>query len=869
MKRSRIIGGSAVLWALMTTGCNAIIDATQGIPIGESNQSGSSAGAGGQGGATGAGGIGGMGGSGGLAGQGGAPVTACVPEVCVLDKTSPTATCLPKNEIDLGSVTPGMDVVRLVRINNICDNDATLLDTTVGGFGTEFDQAFKRTAIQYEPDPVTPGVYQRIDRPLPAKIPSQSELYVELVFHAPFVPGPLPSGYLRLGAQLANDPLDDVDLPILGEISNCATGTGDCDNSPQTACETDLLTSVDHCGECGAACSLPNATSKCTSGKCQVDACSAGFSDCNGLPEDGCEVELATNVGHCGTCGNACSTANGMPACVAGVCAVGSCNDGFGDCDKVASNGCEINITTDVNNCKACGKVCDFPNANEKCGTTECEIASCLPGFVDLDKMTANGCECHITNADDLPDDSFVDSNCDGIDGTEAKAIFVAPASAGGNDAYAGTKTKPVASITVAIQKAIDGGKTQILVSSGTYSGRVSLADGLFLAGGYLVGSNFTWARSAANPRPIIESTTDQAGTRIAVYGVNLTSSTVVDRLIIRTTNTSTAGLSNYAMYIKNGPGLTLKNSELVAGNAGPGANGTAGMTGAAGGNGQSGKPGHCGTQTNPEYGGVGGLGGTSACGMAGGAGGQGGEDGSHAGANGSTGVSGTPGGSGGGSGNPGGAGQSGQTGVSPQAASNGGKGDGGGLVGGFWLGAPGGAGANGTHGNGGGGGGGGGGEDVCGACFEAEGPGNGGGGGGGGGCGGFGATGGTAGGGSFGLFLFSSGAPIILKTTIKSGNGGAGGNGAAGGNGGAGGLGGLGEDDCIDDVGRGGNGGNGGKGGNGGHGGGGAGGPSYAIYKFMTSPLLSQSTLTPGMGGTGGTSPGNSGANGASLPTN
>jgi hypothetical protein len=37
---------------------------------------------------------------------------------------------------------------------------------------------------------------------------------------------------------------------------------------------------------------------------------------------------------------------------------VPSCNPGFGNCDGVAVNGCETNITSNVYNCGACGHVC-------------------------------------------------------------------------------------------------------------------------------------------------------------------------------------------------------------------------------------------------------------------------------------------------------------------------------------------------------------------------------------------------------------------------------------------------------------------------------------------------------------------------------
>ncbi|MBK6534095.1 MAG: hypothetical protein IPF99_32365 [Deltaproteobacteria bacterium] len=50
---------------------------------------------------------------------------------------------------------------------------------------------------------------------------------------------------------------------------------------------------------------------------CTVAACGAGFGDCDGMAANGCEVDTATAVANCGTCGRACSSAQ---SCVAGAC---------------------------------------------------------------------------------------------------------------------------------------------------------------------------------------------------------------------------------------------------------------------------------------------------------------------------------------------------------------------------------------------------------------------------------------------------------------------------------------------------------------------------------------------------------------------
>ena len=58
--------------------------------------------------------------------------------------------------------------------------------------------------------------------------------------------------------------------------------------------------------------------------------------------------------------------------------------------------------------------------------------------------------------ATDLPDLFFVDSNCDGIDGTADNAVFASPT---GNDMNPGTKDKPKRQIQAAVVAAAIGGR--------------------------------------------------------------------------------------------------------------------------------------------------------------------------------------------------------------------------------------------------------------------------------------------------------------------------------------------------------------------------------------------------------------------------
>ena len=64
--------------------------------------------------------------------------------------------------------------------------------------------------------------------------------------------------------------------------------------------------------------------------------------DCNGLAVDGCEVNLSNDTGNCGSCGVTCNLANATPTCENGTCVIASCNDGYADYNNNAMDGCEV-----------------------------------------------------------------------------------------------------------------------------------------------------------------------------------------------------------------------------------------------------------------------------------------------------------------------------------------------------------------------------------------------------------------------------------------------------------------------------------------------------------------------------------------------
>ncbi|KAG0629575.1 hypothetical protein M758_1G113900 [Ceratodon purpureus] len=163
----------------------------------------------------------------------------------------------------------------------------------------------------------------------------------------------------------------------------------------------------ENCGSCGFVCPRPpaNATAfaSCDLGGVCIFLCKffgdfLGFEDCDKDPSNFCETNTNIDVNNCGGCGSTCIVApNGQFGCTHGICA-GNCKKGEReDCDKVPSNACEQDLLFDANNCGSCGFVCPTPpNATPICQYKTCTF-TCKKGFSDCDKVASNGCEVHGT----------------------------------------------------------------------------------------------------------------------------------------------------------------------------------------------------------------------------------------------------------------------------------------------------------------------------------------------------------------------------------------------------------------------------------------------------------------------------------------
>ncbi len=148
------------------------------------------------------------------------------------------------------------------------------------------------------------------------------------------------------------------------QCCSLACSGGQCVASCSNGIKDGSETGIDCGGSC-APCGLGGgcasnmdcvATTQCSAGQC---ICAAGQTDCDANPNNGCEVNTATDPNNCANCGHICSLPNtATDTCVAGVCHIGTCDPGFADCDASFADGCEVSTTSDHNNCGFCGLVC-------------------------------------------------------------------------------------------------------------------------------------------------------------------------------------------------------------------------------------------------------------------------------------------------------------------------------------------------------------------------------------------------------------------------------------------------------------------------------------------------------------------------------
>lgn len=123
-----------------------------------------------------------------------------------------------------------------------------------------------------------------------------------------------------------------------------------------------------------------------TSEDCIADLNDDGVVDINDL------LAVLTNWGACLNCHPGCGP---NQICDQNNCI---CKEGFADCDGDPSNGCEIDLMSDSNNCGACNEQCE---ASETCNGGTC-VSDCflLNWYIDLDGDGFGNCDDFIISCD-------------------------------------------------------------------------------------------------------------------------------------------------------------------------------------------------------------------------------------------------------------------------------------------------------------------------------------------------------------------------------------------------------------------------------------------------------------------------------------
>ncbi|MBX3246214.1 MAG: PQQ-like beta-propeller repeat protein [Myxococcales bacterium] len=150
-----------------------------------------------------------------------------------------------------------------------------------------------------------------------------------------------------------------------------ACGGGDCPAGSVAFDGRCLPSGAEPCRVVGDCVERPGTVARCAASICAYE-CAEGLADCNGVPDDGCEVDL-TSPDSCGACDVLCPGGD-EAACGVSGCTL-ACREGRLDCDELAENGCETAIGTE-DDCGACGDGCGLRatcRSLESPGELDCE----------------------------------------------------------------------------------------------------------------------------------------------------------------------------------------------------------------------------------------------------------------------------------------------------------------------------------------------------------------------------------------------------------------------------------------------------------------------------------------------------------------
>ena len=105
-------------------------------------------------------------------------------------------------------------------------------------------------------------------------------------------------------------------------------------------------------------------------------------------------------------------TPSEAPTDAATMCGAELCNRADDDCDGRIDE--DFDLLASPLHCGDCATRCDFEDGEAACVEGVCRLATCLPGFVDADGRTENGCEAPCATGAGAERCNGLDDDCDG-----------------------------------------------------------------------------------------------------------------------------------------------------------------------------------------------------------------------------------------------------------------------------------------------------------------------------------------------------------------------------------------------------------------------------------------------------------------------
>jgi len=329
---------------------------------------------------------------------------------------------------------------------------------------------------------------------------------------------------------------------------------------------------IDGGGRCAPPCGVSEGPPCPVGTECDGGYCRPIGGDCTcNLETLGLEVACLVDRGDGYECAGAQVCAeDGFGACEPAL--TETCNDQDDDCD----GGVDEDFRDDAGryvdrlHCGACASPCVEPGPNmiATCvaggGGVRCDLV-CDEGFVDVDRISANGCECERWDGGGPPPVVGGDADCDGIPDDTTDFVYV---SATGSDTDPGTLARPVRRLARAVSIARREGK-DILVSRGIYEGPFSVPSGVNVFGGYRP----DFADRDLELYPVLLEARRPGAPVLVCEGV--TAATRIEGFILSGSDATLAGEGSTTLYVSRcGAAVTFAELTILAGRGADGIRG-------------------------------------------------------------------------------------------------------------------------------------------------------------------------------------------------------------------------------------------------------------------------------------------------------